>query len=78
MDSHKGYVSYYLASKSTRLARAAYKLVILNQNPGGLDETFISSGVRLFEAKGILTLSLLLSLSLVLLKLHHSYLLGIN
>ena len=53
LDSHKGYVSYYLASKSTKAARASYKLVILNQQPGGTDETFVSSGVRLFEAKGV-------------------------
>jgi hypothetical protein len=42
-----------LASKSTKSARASYKLVILNQLPGGTDEVFVSSGVRLFEAKGV-------------------------
>jgi speckle-type POZ protein len=53
LESHKGYVSYYLASKSTRQARASYKLMIANQIPGGEDESFASSGIRVFEAKGI-------------------------
>ena len=34
LESHKGYLSFYLASKSTKLARAAYKLIIVNQIPG--------------------------------------------
>ena len=53
LDAHKGYVSYYLASKSTKLARASYKLSIVNQIPGGEDETFASSGIRIFEPKGV-------------------------
>ena len=52
LDMHKSYVSFYLASKSNRQARASYKLSVLNQRPGGADETFSSSGVRVFEAKG--------------------------
>lgn len=51
MDAHKDYVSFYLASKSTREAKASYKLMILNQL-NGPDEIFASSGVRIFEAKG--------------------------
>eukprot|EP01035_Chromulina_nebulosa_P020604 gene20604-26714_t len=53
LENHKGYLSYYLASKSTRLARASYKLMIISQVIGGLDEIFCSSGVRTFEPKGI-------------------------
>lgn len=53
LESHKSYISYYLASKSTRQARASYKLSIVNQIPGGEDEQFASSGVRVFEAKGL-------------------------
>lgn len=50
---HKGYISYYLASKSNRVARASYKLSILSQVLGSPDEVFVSSGVRTFEAKGV-------------------------
>lgn len=53
LDSHKGYLSFYLASKSTRSARASYKLCVCSQVPGGSDEVFASSGVRYFEAKGV-------------------------
>lgn len=53
LDVHKGYVSFYLASKCTKVARARYKLSIINQIPGGENETFSSSGVRIFEAKGV-------------------------
>jgi len=53
LENHRGYISYYLASKSTRSARASYRLVIASQIPGGTDEVFASSGVRLFEAKGV-------------------------
>lgn len=53
LDAHKGYISYYLASKSNRMARASYKLSIVNQIIGGEDETFASSGIRIFEAKGV-------------------------
>lgn len=53
LDSHKGYLSFYLASKSTRSARASYKLCVCSQIPGGNDEVFASSGVRYFEAKGV-------------------------
>ena len=56
LDAHRGYLSYYLASKSSRQARASYKLIVCNQsdppNPD-LDESFSSSGVRVFEAKGV-------------------------
>lgn len=31
LETHKGNVSFYLASKSTRTARASYKLMILSQ-----------------------------------------------
>jgi hypothetical protein len=53
LDSHKGYLSYYLASKSKEVARASYKLSILNQLPGGENESFASSGPRVFEPKGV-------------------------
>lgn len=53
LDSHKGYISYYLASKSNKLARASYKLSVCNQIAGADDESFASSGVRVFEAKGV-------------------------
>ncbi len=53
LEAHKGYISYYLASKSNRMARASYKLSIVNQVVGGEDETFVSSGIRIFEAKGV-------------------------
>ena len=49
--AHTGYVSYYLASKSTVNTRASYKLSIINQH-GGEDEVFQSTGIRKFEAKG--------------------------
>lgn len=52
LDVHKGFVSFYLASKCNKVARASYKLSIINQIPGGDDETFSSSGIRIFEAKG--------------------------
>lgn len=50
--NHRDYISFYLASKSSRVARASYKLCILNQIIGGEDEIFASSCVRTFEAKG--------------------------
>ena len=63
LELHKGYLSYYLASKSTRQARASYRLSVLNQLNSSLDsqqaqssskdESFSSSGVRVFEAKGL-------------------------
>jgi hypothetical protein len=53
LEAHKNYVSYYLASKSSRSAKASYKLSVCSQVPGGVDESFASSGVRLFEAKGV-------------------------
>jgi hypothetical protein len=53
LETHRGYVSYYLASKSTQHARASYKLIILSQSNSGHDEVFASSGVRFFEAKGL-------------------------
>ena len=56
LEAHKGYLSYYLASKSTRQARASYRLSVVNQgNPPdpSKDESFSSSGVRVFEAKGV-------------------------
>jgi hypothetical protein len=52
LETHKNFVSYYLASKSTKQARASYKLSVTCQISDGTDETFSSSGVRLFEAKG--------------------------
>lgn len=53
LEAHKGYVSFYLASKSNKAARASYKLFVKSQMIGGADESFASSGVRHFEAKGI-------------------------
>ncbi|RYH12844.1 MATH domain-containing protein [archaeon] len=53
LDNHKGYLSYYLASKSNKVARASYKLSVINQVMGGEDECFCSSGARIFEAKGV-------------------------
>jgi len=73
LEAHKGHLSYYLASKSSRQARASYRLSVLNQidevAPGlnttatttsntattatSKDESFSSSGVRVFEAKGL-------------------------
>lgn len=53
LESHKGYISYYLASKSSKVARASYKLSVENQILGGEDESFVSSGIRIFEAKGV-------------------------
>lgn len=51
-DNHREYVSFYLASKSTRVAKANYKLIVQNQILGLEDETFTSNGVRIFEPKG--------------------------
>ena len=53
LEAHKGNLSYYLASKSSRSARASYKLIVSSQLSGGTEECFASSGVRLFEAKGV-------------------------
>ena len=53
LDAHRTHLSYYLASKSTRSARASYKLAVCSQVLGGVDEVFASSGVRVFEAKGV-------------------------
>jgi len=53
LEAHRGHISFYLASKSTRAARASYRLIILNQGQGGMDETFASSGIRTFEARGV-------------------------
>lgn len=53
LESHKDFVSFYLASKSNRMSRASYKLIVLNQIIGGEDETFSSSGIRIFEARGV-------------------------
>jgi hypothetical protein len=52
LESHKEYVSYYLASKSNRIARAGYRLIIVNQVAGLEDEGFSSTAVRLFEPRG--------------------------
>ena len=42
LPQHAGHVSYYLASKTTSAIRASYKLIILSQLPGEVDEgTFI-------------------------------------
>ena len=46
LEAHRAYLSYYLASKSTRSARASYKLTVCSQVAGGTDESFASSGVR--------------------------------
>lgn len=34
LSAYKGFLSYYLASKSTRPARASYKLILCRQLPG--------------------------------------------
>ena len=52
-DAHTNFVSFYLASKSTEMVRASYKLIVLAQLPNKIDEVFTSSGIRTFEAKGI-------------------------
>ena len=52
LPEHKNHISYYIASKSPQTAKASYKLTICSQVYGGIDETFTSSGIRLFEAKG--------------------------
>jgi hypothetical protein len=53
LEAHRTNVSFYLASKSSRSAKASYKLSVCSQVSGGADECFASSGVRLFEAKGL-------------------------
>jgi speckle-type POZ protein len=57
LDIHSGNVSFYLASKSTVVTRASYKLMVLSQVIGGIDEWFASSGVRIFEPKGVQVLT---------------------
>jgi hypothetical protein len=52
LEQHKGYLSFYLASKSNRVARASYTLSIVNQILGGEDESFSSTAIRIFEPKG--------------------------
>jgi hypothetical protein len=52
LELHKDFLSFYLASKSEKLARASYTLSIVNQILGGEDESFNSSAVRIFEPKG--------------------------
>ena len=52
LEVHRGFLSFYLASKSTRNSRASYRLTVVNQ-ASGVDESFASSGVRVFEAKGV-------------------------
>lgn len=51
LPQHKTFVSYYLASKSTKDARASYRLAILNQIGGGENKSYSSNGCRLFKAK---------------------------
>lgn len=61
LQAHRGYLSFYLASKSTVVTRASYKLIISRQNVNAddtgdvtlSDEVFASTGVRKFEARGI-------------------------
>jgi hypothetical protein len=57
LDAHRSYISFYLASKSNRVARASYKLIVLNQIMGLEDESFTCSGVRTFEARSAQVLS---------------------
>jgi hypothetical protein len=52
LPPHAGFLSFYLASKAPTVTRAAYKLMILAQVLGEVDEVFVSSGVRKFEARG--------------------------
>jgi hypothetical protein len=53
LEQHEGFLSFYLASKSNKIARASYKLSIVNQIIGGEDETFSSTAIRIFEPKGV-------------------------
>ena len=62
LQAHKGYLSFYLASKSTVVSRASYKLIIVRQpvnseddyrNQPLTDEVFSSTGIRKFEARGV-------------------------
>jgi hypothetical protein len=52
LEQHKGFLSFYLASKSTKMARANYTLSIVNQIIDGEDESFASTAIRVFEPKG--------------------------
>ena len=47
LTAHRGYLSYYLASKSTVVTRASYKLIIVRQhlNTGMYDCTNLSNHV---------------------------------
>ena len=65
LPAHKNFLSFYLASKSTVVTRASYKLIIVRQaeNTQGEqpltgsrvrgDELFQSTGIRKFEARGV-------------------------
>ena len=51
--NHKGYLSFYLASKSDVRIRASYKLTVMSQVSGGDHQTFPSSCIRVFEPRGV-------------------------
>lgn len=65
MPAHKNFLSFYLASKSTVVTRASYKLIIVRQTESTQgeqsltslrargDELFQSTGIRKFEARGV-------------------------
>jgi hypothetical protein len=67
LQAHKGFVSFYLASKSLVVTRASYKLIIVRQPQNSddeqhtqheelvrvRDEIFQSTGIRKFEARGV-------------------------
>ena len=68
LQAHKGYLSFYLASKSIIVTRASYKLIVvrqerlstdsdedepLNVSTSRPDEVFASTGIRKFEARGV-------------------------
>ena len=53
LQLHRNFVSFYLASKSDKVARASYTLTVKNQVVGGTDEQFASTAVRTFEPKGV-------------------------
>lgn len=52
LDAHRGYLSFYLASKSDRDARISYKLSVVNHILGLESESFSSPSARTFSAIG--------------------------
>lgn len=52
LDAHRGYLSFYLASKSDKDARVSYKLSVVNHVLGLDNESFSSPSARTFAAIG--------------------------